>query len=119
MRFLADESCDFNVVRALRLAGYDVIAVSEITPRAEDAEVIRLALMDERILLTEDKDFGRLVYAHGQDTIGVILIRFPALVRSRLPGTILQLVQEQADRVRGSFVVVRPGRVRFSHTPGG
>jgi uncharacterized protein with PIN domain len=36
MRFLADESCDFNVVRALRLAGYDVIAVSEITPRAED-----------------------------------------------------------------------------------
>ena len=33
--FSADESCDFSVVRALRAAGYDVLAVSEITPSAE------------------------------------------------------------------------------------
>ncbi|CAG0937031.1 hypothetical protein TFLX_05935 [Thermoflexales bacterium] len=30
LRFLADESCDFAVVRALRAAGFDVLAVSEI-----------------------------------------------------------------------------------------
>ena len=42
MRFLADESCDFAVVQALRADGHDVIAVSEVTPRAEDSEVIRL-----------------------------------------------------------------------------
>ena len=29
LRFLADESCDFVVVRALRVEGYDVLAVSE------------------------------------------------------------------------------------------
>jgi hypothetical protein len=29
LRFLADESCDFTVVRSLRAAGYDVLAVSE------------------------------------------------------------------------------------------
>ncbi len=40
MRFLADESCDFAVVRALRTAGFDVLSVSESTPRAEDSEVI-------------------------------------------------------------------------------
>ncbi len=44
MRFPADESCDFITVRALREAGYDVLAVSEITPRAEDFEVIQLAV---------------------------------------------------------------------------
>jgi hypothetical protein len=57
MRFLADESCDFILVRALRAAGHDVIAVSEITPRAKDHEVIDLALREKRILLTEGKDF--------------------------------------------------------------
>ena len=31
LRFLADESCDFAVVRALRGAGYDVVAVAEFT----------------------------------------------------------------------------------------
>jgi hypothetical protein len=29
MRFLIDESCDFAIVRALRVAGHDVQAVSD------------------------------------------------------------------------------------------
>jgi hypothetical protein len=40
MHFLADESCDFIVVKALRAAGHDVTMVAEIGPRAEDSEVI-------------------------------------------------------------------------------
>jgi hypothetical protein len=35
MRFMADESCDFAVVRALREAGHDVLYVSETDPGAE------------------------------------------------------------------------------------
>ena len=30
MRFLADESCDFAVVRTLRSAGHDVLAIAEV-----------------------------------------------------------------------------------------
>ena len=58
MRFLADESCDFAVVRALREAGHDVAAITEISPRATDEAVIERAAREERMLLTEDKDFG-------------------------------------------------------------
>ena len=76
MRFLADESCDFAVVRALRAAGHDVVAIAEVTPRAEDDAVIDLAVREERLLLTEDKDFGQLVYARGRRTAGVLLLRF-------------------------------------------
>jgi len=43
MRFLADESCDFAVVLALRAAGHDVLAVAEVARGAKDPEVIRLA----------------------------------------------------------------------------
>jgi len=32
MKFLADESCDFAVVRALRVAGYDVATVVDLSP---------------------------------------------------------------------------------------
>ena len=62
MRFLADESCDFSVVKALRAAGHDVTAVAEGPLRgADDDKVIELARVDRRILLTEDKDFGQLI----------------------------------------------------------
>ena len=43
MHFLADECCDKGVVKALRANGYDVLSVSDISPRAGDLDVIRLA----------------------------------------------------------------------------
>ncbi|MBI4888295.1 MAG: DUF5615 family PIN-like protein [Acidobacteria bacterium] len=40
MRFLADESCDFTAVTALRTAGHNVSAVGEISPGAKDPVVL-------------------------------------------------------------------------------
>jgi hypothetical protein len=40
MRFLADESCDFAVVRVLRAAGHEVMAVVEMARGAKDFDVI-------------------------------------------------------------------------------
>ena len=40
LRFLSDESCGFVVVRTLRDAGYDVVAVAEFTDQSRDSEVI-------------------------------------------------------------------------------
>jgi len=115
MRFLADESCDFAVVRVLRAAGHDVLAVVEVSPRADDAHVIRLAVSHDRILLTEDKDFGQLVFAHGERARGVVLLRFPASARSEIADEVVRLVRDQGDRLKESFVVVQPGRVRVTH----
>ena len=114
MRFLADESCDFAVVRALRGRGFDVIAISETCPGAEDQRVIGLARKEGRVLLTEDKDFGRLAYLSGeQPGIGVILLRFPARARQELCGAVLELIRREGSKLEGSFVVLQPGRVRI------
>jgi predicted nuclease of predicted toxin-antitoxin system len=114
VRFLADESCDFAVVTALRRAGHNVTAVVEINPGAEDDVVLALARSEGRVLLTEDKDFGVLASAGGRDTAGVVLIRFPAGVRSSLGQAILDIVTELGDRLTGAFVVAEPGRARLS-----
>jgi predicted nuclease of predicted toxin-antitoxin system len=117
MRFLADESCDFAMVRDLRSSGHDVVAVSEIAPRSEDSDVISLAMREGRIVLTEDKDFGQLVYAHGLETIGVIFLRFPPHVRKQIAKDLTKMVKKEGDKLVGSFVVVQPGRIRISRKP--
>ena len=63
VRLLADENCDFAVVRALRKAGHDFVAISEVAPRVNDEVVITRCVCERRLLLTEDKDFGQLVFA--------------------------------------------------------
>lgn len=117
MRFLADESCDFNLVRTLREAGHDVLAVCEILPRAEDIDVIELAVRERRVLLTEDKDFGQLVFAYGKDTRGVVFLRYPVSVRPKLSREVIQLIERHGRKLTGCFVVVEPGRVRIRRTP--
>lgn len=117
MRFLADESCDFAVVRALRTAGHDVAAVAEVSPREEDDNVMQRALQEERIVVTEDKDFGQLVYANRQATGGVLFLRFPAKARTSISKTVVDIVRRRGDALKGKFAVVQPGRVRFSRIP--
>ncbi len=66
MNFLADESCAGPVLRALREAGHDVVAISEVARGAADEQVLERALNEKRVLITEDRDFGELVYAQGR-----------------------------------------------------
>jgi predicted nuclease of predicted toxin-antitoxin system len=114
VRFLADESCDFAVVRTLRVKGYDVFAVSEYMQRSVDSELIEQAHRENRVLLTEDKDFGWLVFASHSVSAGVILIRFPNNLRSTLGQFVLELVEKHGSKLENAFVVVQPGQVRSS-----
>lgn len=116
-RFLADESCDYAVVRALRSAGHDVVAVAETNAQAPDSEVADIAVRDGRILLTEDKDFGQLVFAHGEPSLGVVLLRYPAKVRGEIGGDVVDLVARHGRRLAGSLVVVTPAQIRFRRMP--
>jgi len=114
MRFLADENCDFAVVRALRAAGHDVLAVSDLSPRADDPDIIELAVGHQRILLTEDKGFGQLVFAHGQRPHGVLFLRFPTAARHQIAEDVVRLVEREGDMLSECFTVVQPGKIRIT-----
>jgi predicted nuclease of predicted toxin-antitoxin system len=115
MRFLADESCDFAVVRALRHEGHDVVAVAEVARGARDPEVVAPARDGGRILLTEDKDFGWYVYAAGEGGVGVVLIRFPSDSRRVLGSAVLEAARSAGDRLSLSFTVIEPGGAMTGH----
>ena len=75
MRWLVDECVDAALVARLRDAGHDVVYMAEIAPAESDAEVMRRAHEDNRLLLTEDKDFGDLVFRRGRPVPGIVLLR--------------------------------------------
>ncbi len=59
-RFLADENIPRTAIIALRGKVYDVVSVWEIRPGMSDEEVVELAVKELRIIITFDKDFGRI-----------------------------------------------------------
>lgn len=117
LRFLADESRPPSVIRILREDGHDVHALSEVTRHTVDRDVIAQAADEGRILLTEDKDFGRLVFVNASESAGVILFRFPENRRRGMAESVRQAVRRPGHALKGAFVVVRPGLIRFSRRP--
>lgn len=117
MNFVADESCAGPVVRALREAGHDVIAIAEVAKGASDEQVLELALQENRVLITEDRDCGELVYARGRSSAGVILLRFQNQGRNTKPSAVVEAVERLGTRLKDAFTVVEPGPVRISARP--
>ena len=117
MNFVADESCARPVIQALRQAGHDVVAIAEIAKGATDDQVLERALKEKRVLITEDRDFGELVYARGRSSSGVILVRFPSRARRAKSATVIEAVSKLGSRLGDAFTVVQPGRLRISSRP--
>ena len=114
MRFLANESCDMTVVRALRAKQHDVSLVRERGAGIKDALVARIAQEEQRVLLTEDKDFGQLVHAATGVSVGVMPLRFPRNARSEIGMAAASAVDALGERLKTAFVVVEPGRFRLT-----
>lgn len=113
MKFLADECCDTGLVASLRSEGHDVIYIFEENPGASDEEILTTAYRQGRILLTEDKDFGELVYRFRKSSKGIVLIRIDVEERHKKWDKLKKLLDRYGDRLPGSFVVVELKKYRF------
>ncbi|MBI2735201.1 MAG: DUF5615 family PIN-like protein [Rhodospirillales bacterium] len=75
MRWLADECVAAALVVHLRRTGHDVSYVAEDEASASDTAIVMLAHDEERLLLTEDKDFGDLAFRLTMPVPGIVLLR--------------------------------------------
>ena len=75
------------------------------------------ARADAAALLTEDKDFGHLIFALALPASGVILIRWPVDARDEMVQRVVELVRDLGDQLLRTFVVVEPGGVRVRPHP--
>jgi predicted nuclease of predicted toxin-antitoxin system len=117
MNFLADESCAGPVIRALREAGHHVVAIAEVAKGTADEQVMERALKERRVLITEDRDFGELLYARGGSSAGVIFVKFHSRARRAKPTAVVEAVAKLGGRLEGGFAVVETGRVRIARRP--
>lgn len=113
IRFLADESCDAIVVRMLRSLGYDVTYIAESSPGITDDIVLTQSLLEERLLLTEDRDFCELVFRDGKSAYGIILIRIPARERHSKAERLAVLVREHGDQLPHAMTTLSPTAVKI------
>jgi predicted nuclease of predicted toxin-antitoxin system len=117
VKFLVDESAGRSIASYLSTLGHDVASVQEKNPGMEDAEVCEWANREERIIVTNDKGFGELIFRERNPNRGVILLRLQderAVNRIRV---ISKLLAGYEERIRDQFVVASETSVRIRPLP--
>lgn len=113
MKFLLDVCADSRQLRsALADLGQDVLYVRERFPHASDEALLALASAENRVLITEDKDFGELVFLRGLPHPGIV--RLVEMTPTERADAVRSLIDRHADAMRnGAIIVVTENRVRI------
>ena len=114
MRFLADENFPIDAVDALRLAGHDITSIRTLAPGISDHDVLKLAQVERRILLTFDKDFGELAFRVGlPSSSGIILFRLKPMSPGEVGQIAVSVLQSRQDWA-GHMSVIDEKRIRMT-----
>lgn len=111
-RFIADENFPHPSFKLLVSKGFDVLHVGLDFPSVSDDRVIQIAIEEQRILLTLDRDHGRLIFTRKVPAPpGVVYFRIPQYRPDFLGEVFAELISSGVE-FEGFFTVVRPEGIR-------
>lgn len=114
MRFFLDEGVEARHGSFLNARGHDATRIASDHPASlPDADALAIAHREQRILITNEKDFGELVFQQRLPHAGVILFRPPSDVTIQQKTALLDhLLRSRQDELC-RFLIVTPRQVRI------
>ena len=91
-------------------------SIYQESPGLDDREVLSLAVEDDRILITADKDFGEMVFRESRLHKGIILLGLADERSSNKLEVLNRLFQQHAEQLPDNFAVATESTVRINGT---
>ncbi len=112
LKFLVDVGVSKKVEDWLRNQGYDVKCARDLDPRMLDMEILKIAVSENRMVITMDTDFGELVYNSGLAHAGVMLLRLEDAKADEKVKVIRGILRDHSDKILNCFCVYKDGKLR-------
>jgi len=113
MKFLADENVEWPIVVQMRQWGYDVVSAREVLKGSDDDEILNFSFEEKRILITNDTDFGAMIYHQKKESPGVILMRFAQESPMEKIKTLEHLLKFHKTKLACHFTTISEGQIRI------
>jgi predicted nuclease of predicted toxin-antitoxin system len=119
MRFKIDENLHESAAELLRQHGHDAVSVYAQNLRGhDDRDIAAVCRMEQRVLITQDLDFGNILAYPPENYAGIIVLRLRNQSRPVVLTVIGRLLPSlSADVLTGRLWSVEETRVRI-HEPG-
>ena len=109
---VADENIEQYWIELLRKNGYEVLSIREKHAGMADKAIVELVREKAGMLITEDKDFGELVFAHGFKEVTVIFLRYDQPQYKQIQQSVLDVVNAYYKRDGFFFITITPAIIR-------
>ena len=116
MRFLVDECTGPKVAEWLRDENHEVFSVFDEARGATDNDILTKAFSENWILITNDKDFGEMVFRERRTHHGVVFMRLEDERSANKIEVLRRLLKGYAEKLPEGFVVVTETKVRLAGT---
>lgn len=113
MKFLADVNIEKPIVDELKRMGHNIIWVADLDRYLDDLSIFKIARKENRILLTNDKDFGEIVFRQKLIPTGIVLFRIKGQDVRKKVKLLKKLLAAHSDKIINHFVVVAKEKFRF------
>lgn len=112
IKFIVDECTGPAVAKWLSAAGYQVLSIYDEKRGFRDIEILRLAQTENWLIITNDKDFGDLVFKERLSHHGIILLRLDNERSMNKVSVLDKLFKSHFYELPENFVVVTEKSVR-------
>ncbi len=119
MKFLLDMGLSQSTAEFLRVHGHDTVHLRDQgLQRWVDEQIIDKARQEERVILTHDLDFGRIVALSQNQFPSVITFRLDSMVPAQVNHYLSEvLAQFSAELQAGALVSVHERAIRVRSLP--
>jgi len=113
IKFLADVNMEKPLVDYLSGQGYDIKWVPDYNCEMADEDLLKLANEEKRILITNDKDFGELIFLQRRLSYGTILFRVKGQNSKEKVKLMKKVLMGHRDAILNHYIVITKAKIRI------
>lgn len=108
-----DENIEYHWIQLIKHTSWDYFSVRENCPGISDKEVIEIAKVKKGLIVTEDKDFGELVFSHGIEDVSVLFMRYDQPQYSQIEAYFLKCIEDYLQNPSLCFITISKNKIRI------
>jgi predicted nuclease of predicted toxin-antitoxin system len=110
---IIDENVGQELIDQLVSIGYEVYSIREHQQGISDKMVIETVKQKKGILITEDKDFGELIFSHGFRDCSVIFLRYNKQELDQVKKNVFKTLEAYYNNQGHYFITITKEKIRI------
>jgi predicted nuclease of predicted toxin-antitoxin system len=108
-----DENVEQYWIDLISSAGFDYISIREGNQGISDLQVVELVKRYQGLLITEDKDFGELVFAFGVRDLSILFLRYDQPQYDQIEESLLEILKRYLNGEVSGFITITRKKIRI------